>query len=119
MKMNERTWHRWSERHPMRLGVTLKSGGQRPQQAWCCDLGLGGMYVEVDPEWLSLNSPLYVGFDLTRGGKDNHHRLPARVVRLSPNGAGLMFSDFRAEAAYALGELLRATGAGKCIRLLR
>lgn len=106
MKMNGRMWHRWSERQPMRLGVTLKAGGQRPHPALCRDLGLGGMYVETDPEWLPLNSSLYVGFTITRDGKESHYRLSARVVRLSRNGAGLMFSDFKPEAAYALGELL-------------
>lgn len=106
MKMNKRAEHRWSGRRPMRLSVVLRAGGQRPQQAMCHNLGLGGMYVEADPEWLPLNSLLYVGLTLGRGGKESHHRLPARVVRLSKDGAGLMFSDFKRDAAYVLGELL-------------
>ena len=98
--------HRWSGRQPMQMRVTLSGGRQRPQPGGCHNLGLGGMYVETDPRWLLLNSSLDVGFTIRDENGECRHRLPVRVVRVSPNGAGLVFSDFKTEAACALGELL-------------
>lgn len=106
MKRGKQADHRWSGRQPMRLRVTLSGDAQRPQPAVCHNLGLGGMYVETDPERLLLNSSLDVGFTIRDENGESRHRLPVRVVRVSPNGAGLMFSDFKTEAACALGELL-------------
>lgn len=98
--------HRWSGRQPMQMHVTLSGGRQRPQPAVCHNLGLGGMYVETDPGWLLLNSLLDVGFTIRSEDGESRHRLPVRVVRVSQNGAGLMFSNFKPDAACALGELL-------------
>lgn len=124
MKRGKPAEHRWSGRQPMRLRVTLSGGGQRPRPAVCHNLGLGGMYVETDPERLMLNSPLDVGLTIRADDGESRHRLPVRVVRLSSNGAGLMFSNFKPDAAGALGELLygrparanaSASGGGECV----
>lgn len=106
MKRSKPAEHRWSGRQPMQLRVTLSGGRQRPQPAVCHNLGLGGMYVETNPQWLLLNSLLDVGFTIRSEDGESRHRLPVRVVRVSQNGAGLMFSNFKPDAAGALGELL-------------
>ena len=97
---------RWNERRAVQFEVNLNADGQPPQQAVCRDLGFGGMYVEIDPQAISLNEGLYVDLRLGNAGQSKHHSIPARVVRIGTEGAGLMFSGFKRESVKMLRDAI-------------
>lgn len=96
---------RWGVRQPVRAAVTLYVAGQRPWLARCRDVSIGGLFVETDPSRLALDGAVIVSFALMSEEGRTHPRLPARVVRLGPDGAGLMFSDFKPETLHVLRAL--------------
>ena len=97
MTTARRVEQRWNERRAVQFEVNLTADGQPPQQAVCRDLGFGGMYVEIDPQAISLNEGLYIDLRLGNAGQPKRHPIPARVVRIGAEGAGLMFSGFKLE----------------------
>ncbi|MHB8256154.1 MAG: PilZ domain-containing protein [Acidiferrobacterales bacterium] len=97
---------RWNERRAVQFEVNLNADGQPPQQAVCRDLGFGGMYVEIDPQAISLNEGLYIDLHLGNSGQQKDHPIPARVVRIGAEGAGLMFSGFKLENVKTLRDAI-------------
>ena len=112
MARGRRIEQRWNERRRVHFDVDIVSSGQPAQQATCRDLGFGGLFVETDPQALSLNEGLDIDLNLRPGAVagTEHFRLPARVVRLNAYGAGLMFSGLRIENIRALRDVLGANG---------
>ncbi len=96
--------HRWSPRQAVETGLNVYSHGQRPWPGRICNLSIGGMFAKIDAKTLSPNDPVDVAFVLNRGdvAVATHHRLPARVIWVGPDGVGLMFTDFRRETLHVL-----------------
>lgn len=108
--MKQQQWNdRWSSRQPVVLEVAVHNHEQSVVRGKTHDISIGGMFVEAHPLDLSLNDQVNVAFNLEKDGVINHHYLPARVIRLTDKGAGLMFSDFSPTTVNALKELLYAS----------
>lgn len=101
--------HRWSPRQDFDTGLSIYSFGQRPWPGRICNLSIGGMFARIDASTLSPNDPVDAAFILHRGDGPSHHRLPARVIWVGPEGAGLMFTDFRRETLDVLRAALRGS----------
>ncbi len=106
MAMTKSVEQRWNERRSIQFEVAFTPNGQSPQPATCRDLGLGGMFVEADPQSFSINEQLDIGFTLAGTRRKSDHHLRARVVRVCAQGAGLMFSGFKLESVWALRDII-------------
>jgi hypothetical protein len=101
--------HRWSARQSLALPVKLFDGGQPVAQGQTHNVGIGGMFVELqntEPAKLSTNAQVSVAFSVSSNGNTSHHRLPATVIWAGDNGAGLMFTDFNVETVHTLRDIL-------------
>lgn len=104
MRAQENREHRWSPRWAVETGLNVYSHGQRPWPGRIRNLSIGGMFAKIDAKTLSPNDLVDVAFVLHHGdvAVATHHRLPARVMWVGPDGAGLMFTDFRPETLQVL-----------------
>ena len=94
--------HRWSSRQAVETGLRIYANGQWPWLGRIRNLSIGGIFAEIDARNLSPNTHVDVTFILHHRAELSHHRLPARVIRVGPDGAGLMFTDFRRETLEVL-----------------
>jgi len=108
MRLQEIREHRWSHRRPVETGLRVYTPGQRPWPGRICNLSIGGMFAKIDVRTLSPNDPVDVAFVLQQGDGPSHHRLPARVIWIGLDGAGLMFTDFSRETLNVLRATLRS-----------
>jgi len=98
---------RWNPRQPLVLDLTLHHNGQMPLAAVTRDVSICGTFVvTTTPIKPALNSQVYVVFTHRADGMPSRYRLPARVIRLEQDGAGLMFSDFSADTIQTLRKIL-------------
>ncbi len=95
--------HRWNERKPVRLDVSLQSPLLGFISGRAENMSLGGIYVRLAPSLtLCRNAMVQVHFsDL---GSDEP--LPALVVRCDEKGAALMFTDFEEDTVARLHRLI-------------
>ena len=100
--------HRWSSRRPCMFYVTLDDGVQACRGT-VRNLSLGGMYVQAPEAELSLNSQLVLGFQLGEGAHADYYRLPALVVHLTRDGAGIMFKDYDEDTIQSLRRVFHET----------
>ena len=98
--------HRWSPRRVVETTLQVYAKGQRPWPGCIRNLSIGGLFAAIDAKTLSPNDPVDVAFVLHRGDVATHHRLPARVMWVGHDGAGLLFTDFRPETLQVLREAL-------------
>ncbi len=78
------------------------------------DISLDGMFVETRSIALHANTPVEVTVRLRKGNTREVYRLRAFVVRVTRDGAGLMFRDFDdATFRTARALLLKSSAAGK------
>lgn len=109
MEVNKQIDHRWSVRQPLTLPVKLYQGGEPLGQGRTQNIGIGGMFVELNALRLKKLPPearLSVAFTVTANGATTHHRLPATVIWSREAGAGLMFTDFNVETVHTLRDIL-------------
>lgn len=101
--------HRWSTRRPVDLDVTLQSDGHKPIVGRAHDISIGGMFVKTEahqPITLTTDSSVILGFSMDHDEGTMHYRVPARVVRIALDGAGLMFEDYDAATLRSLRKVL-------------
>lgn len=101
--------HRWSARQALTLPVKLFDGGQAVAHGRTHNVGIGGMFVELQealPDKLTENAQVSVAFTINTNGNTSHHRLPATVIWAGGKGAGLMFTDFNVETVHTLRDIL-------------
>ena len=101
---NER---RDTARVPIELEVMLNPDTQGYQLFRTRDVSLEGVFVEPASR-LAKNSTVNLAIKLTSDGRTRVHRVSARVVRVTPHGAGLAFDDIDSEVYAALLELVFA-----------
>lgn len=109
MEVNKQVDHRWSVRQPLTLPVKLYQGGEPLGQGRTQNIGIGGMFVELNTfrlKRLPADARLSVAFTVTSNGSTTHHRLPATVIWCGEKGAGLMFTDFNVETVHTLRDIL-------------
>lgn len=109
MEVHKQVDHRWSLRQPLALPVKLYQGGEPLGQGRTQNIGIGGMFVELNTlgvKELSTDADVSVAFTVTANGNTSHHRLPATVIWRGDSGAGLMFTDFNVETVHTLRDIL-------------
>lgn len=97
---------RWSPRTRADLDVDLSFRGEVISGCKVRDIGMGGLFVEVEKEY-PRDTVLELKFKITAdNGQDTRHRLRATVARTSDSGLGMMFCDFDAGTFRSLQEVL-------------
>lgn len=97
---------RWSPRTRADLDVDLSFRGEVFSGCKVIDIGMGGLFVEVEKEF-PRDTVLELKFLITADdGLDTKHRLRASVARSSDSGLGMMFCDFDAGTFRSLQEVL-------------
>lgn len=99
---------RWTDRTPINVPVDLTFAGMQNGEYRTRDIGLGGVFIETSGKIpLAQEAAVELTFKLGSGGHITKHRINARVVRIAPDGVGMMFRDFDAGAFRSLQEVLR------------
>lgn len=97
--MNER-------RENQRIPVVIDAVLNYREHALICtlrDISLNGAFVEVPPDDLPYtNSPVELALNVTRNGTARHCRIPARIRRITDNGAAVSFGDVGMDAYSSL-----------------
>ncbi len=58
------------------------------------DISLKGAFVEATPDDLPyMNSSVEIGLTVNQAGNAKYCRIPARIARITDNGAAIAFSD--------------------------
>lgn len=100
---------RWTARAQMKLPVEMSHAGTHTEGCVTQDVGLGGVFLQIPPHVKVFNES-HVELTFRLGDDDSQvtkHRIKARVVRVSDEGAGMMFRDFDASTFRSLQEILR------------
>ncbi len=107
---------RWTTRTELDLDVEVAVEDGGVFQARTRDIGLGGVFVRTagDPDLepgddveLVFRLPGETGDGPFPDPEEGQYRIRARVVRLTPVGAGLMFRDFDATAFRSLQKVMK------------
>jgi len=98
---------RWTTRTKLDIDVDVLLNGTVSIQCKTGDIGLGGVYLNI-----LADTPLTKGDTVELTFKLNLHRseeckLRAKVIRLTEQGAGLMFKDFDAIAFRSLQQVMK------------
>lgn len=101
---------RWTARLPVTLDVALydpnaKPVGSRPLLMKSRDISVGGMFIETRNP-LPLDTHVMLAFGLRLQDERPYYRLPATVVRVAPDGIGVMFNTFDSEMVDSLRRIL-------------
>lgn len=97
---------RWTTRTPINLDVEVLGHGAGMAACKALDIGLGGVFLKINPDELLLDSNVELFFLLGVGESRIKHKIKANVVRATPHGLGLMFKDFDATTFRSLQEVL-------------
>ncbi|MHB8455022.1 MAG: PilZ domain-containing protein [Acidiferrobacterales bacterium] len=98
--------NRWSPRTASRCEVTVRPPGQRPYQARARDISLGGLFLADVRNFPVPDTVVELDFTLSSGADSAHHRIPAQIVHVSEDGAGLMFCNFDASSVSSMRNML-------------
>ena len=97
--------HRLSLRTPLSMNVAIYYNGLGLLRGRSLDISRHGMFVETGTMVLPLHAFVDVAFPLESGKRSNTpQKTPAMVVRLTNEGAGLMFSREVNALSYGLDE---------------
>ena len=102
MKQSDPGNRRAMARHPLALDVILMISGQTPFPGKIRDMSLEGVFIETDASRLADHTDFYLALRLPVAGTTSQHRLPARRVRQTENGAGLVFTNAGISTIHAL-----------------
>jgi len=99
---------RWTTRTELNIAVDVLLNDEVAIQCRTGDIGLGGVYLNtrVDSQ-LTEGDTVELMFKL-RAPQSETCKLRAKVVRLTEQGAGLMFKDFDAIAFRSLQQVMKA-----------
>lgn len=97
---------RWSARKSIELDVGLYYDRLGLLACRTLDMSMEGMFVNTGRITLSAFTKVEAVLTHLIGTDRQQLRLPARIVRVSPEGAGLQFHNFDSDTYYFLRELL-------------
>ena len=90
-----------SERREKRVPVTVDVVLNYREHALICtlrDISLNGAFIEAMPDDLPYtNSNVELALTMHRNGQSKYCRIPARIARITDQGAAVSFSDIGAE----------------------
>lgn len=101
--------HRLGIRHPVAVVTILYPRASSPVTGLAREVSISGMFVEVPPQKLVMNSLLEVAISLPDDEAGKTFRWLAMVIRKTDTGAGLMFDRLRPPA------IMRLIAAAECI----
>src|SRR5688572_427822 len=93
-------------RKPIKQKILLESPHSGLSLTAVGDISLGGMFVGPCPTGLKLGSHVVVSFALPLLGKRHGFRFQATVVRMTRDGAGLMFTSVPPNTLRTFGDAL-------------
>ncbi len=96
---------RWSPRTRADLDVDLSFRGEIVSECKVRDIGMGGLFVEVEKAY-PRDTVVELKFKIQSDGQETRHRIRATVARTSEQGLGMMFCDFDAGTFRSLQEVL-------------
>ena len=99
---------RWGLRKPIQVDVVIDNQPTCLVRGQIGDVSIGGLFVRTEPDRLRMNSQVELVLMLQQGEGTQVYRMPAMVVRLTSNGAGLMFDQYDVNAFRTLVVLLLA-----------
>ena len=102
---------RWSQRRAVSLAVDIVEHGELLTSCKSKDVGLGGVFLQTQTDMLDRDKDVELLFSLGDAEVPVQHKLKAKVVRLSSDGAGFMFKDFDTSSFRALQEIIRYSSA--------
>lgn len=98
--------HRWSERSPVLIAVTVFSRGTRLFSTTTRNLSRQGALLRGSPNQLGSARSVELQFDCGGTRKPRKIRLPAYVIHRQ-GGIGLMFTEHSAKVLRNIEQLLR------------
>jgi hypothetical protein len=110
MSQPAKVQQRWSARVPVALDVALYDRssqplGARPLLMKARNISVGGMFIETETP-LPPDTQVVLAFGLRLQEERPYYRMPATVVRVSPDGIGVMFNSFDREMVDSLRRVL-------------
>ncbi|HEY8554003.1 MAG TPA: PilZ domain-containing protein [Burkholderiales bacterium] len=99
---------RWGIRKSVDVEVVIDCQPRGLLRGRLGNVSVGGLFVRTEPSVLTRNTHVEVVLMLQHADGTRVYRMPALVVRLSPNGVGLMLDQYDVEAFRALVVLLLA-----------
>ncbi len=98
---------RWGVRKPVTVDVVVDNQPACLLRAQIGDISIGGLFVRTEaPQTLHRHARVELVLMPQQNGATRVYRLPATVVRLSTDGAGLMFDEYDLSAFRTLVLLL-------------
>ncbi|MBI3897819.1 MAG: PilZ domain-containing protein [Gammaproteobacteria bacterium] len=97
---------RWGTRKPVEVNVVIDNQPMSLLPGQIGDVSIGGLFVKTEATALRMNAPVELVLLLDTEGNTRVYRLPAIVVRLTGDGAGLMFDQYDVTAFRTLVMLL-------------
>ena len=100
---------RWTTRTEMRVELDVATDTATVSGCYTRDIGLGGAYVVTsNGAGFIEGEDVELMFKLTNAEGTEAHKIRAKVVRTSGEGAGVMFRDFDAIAFRSLQKVMRS-----------
>lgn len=99
---------RWGLRKSIEVDVVIDNQPTCLIRGRIGNVSIGGLFVRTEQTNLTMNSQVELVLMLQQEGGTQVYRLPAMVVRLTPQGAGLMFDQYDVDAFRTLVALLLA-----------
>lgn len=93
-------------RIPITLDAILDYNNQNYQHSITRDISLDGVFVESKEARLPKRGTLELAIKLPADGTPRYHRFHAQVVRITNNGAGLLFDRVDTDSYAALLDLV-------------
>ncbi len=99
---------RWGIRKSVEIDVVIDNQPNCLLRGRIGNVSIGGLFVRTEPAGLAVNSQVELVVILHEEQGARVYRMPAMVVRLTPNGAGFMFDQYDVNAFRTLVMLLLA-----------
>ncbi len=94
-------------RTPVKFAVDICCEGYESISCLTTDISFGGVFLELNQRALPVDSAVDLVFRCESPEGEARHKLPAKIVRVTDQGIGVMFRDFDAAAFRSLREIFR------------
>jgi hypothetical protein len=99
---------RWGLRKAIEVDVVIDNQPSSLLRGQIGNVSTGGLFVRTEPKSLQKNAQVELVLMLQQDSGTRVYRMPAMVVRLTHEGAGLMFDEYDVNAFRTLVVLLLA-----------
>lgn len=103
---------RWGARKAVDVEVVVDNQPACLRRGTIGDVSIGGLFVRMEPDGLTPESPIELVLLLQQDGGMQVYRMPAVVARVAPDGAGLRFDQYDVGTFRTLVMLLLALKRG-------